>query len=154
MIYDHNFSNYTPIINFLSTGWGSGVAYTSFGTQIKPDLYFLNGIKLLSGEDYNNTTLSGLRFKFDIPASSVLTKVNDYFISSDSVYISGLNNLIKLNSGNFCNNSSQFYVNGLRQLIDYDYVEVSKFNILTGSPVKENLNYQLCYSQSTDFWNI
>jgi hypothetical protein len=154
LIYDHSSLNYTPSINFLQTGWGSGVPYTSFGTQIKPDLYFVNGVKLLSGEDYNNSTLSGLRFKFDIPASSVLTKVNDYFISSNSVYITGVNNLIQLNSGNFCNNSSQLYMNGLRQLIDYDYIEVSKFEILTGSPVVESLNYQLSYSSSSDFWNI
>ena len=154
LVYDHNFSNYTSAINFLPTGWGSGVAYTSFGTQIKPDLYFLNGIKLLSGEDYNNTTLSGLRFRFDIPVSSVLTKVNDYFISSGNVYTTGINNLIKLNTGKFCNNSSQLYMNGLRQLIDYDYIEISKFDILTGSPVAQSLNHQLSYSSSTAFWNI
>jgi hypothetical protein len=154
LIYDHSSLNYTPTINFLQTGWGSGAPYTSFGTQIKPDLYFLNGIKLLSGEDYNNTALSGLRFKFEIPASSVLTKVNDYFVSSNSVYITGVNNLIKLNNGNFCNNSSQFYMNGLRQLIDYDYIEVSKFEILTGSPVLESLNHQLSYSSLSNFWNI
>jgi hypothetical protein len=161
LIYDHHikFNNsYSAITNVLEkTGWVSGAAYTGFGTSpatIKPDLYFLDGIKLLSGEDYANTLSSGLRFKFDIPISSVLTRVIDNFISSGSVYTTGSNNLIKLNNGKFCNNSSQLYMNGLRQLIDYDYIEISKFEILTGSPVVQSLNHQLSYSSSTGFWNI
>lgn len=164
LIYDHHIEStgivlpYTPIVNVLPTGWASGVAYTGFEAPpfgvILPDLYFLNGIKLLSGEDYANTSSSGLRFKFDIPTSSVLTKVIYSFISSGSVYITGVDNLIKLNSGKFCNNSSQLYMNGLRQLIDNDYIEISKFDILTGSPVVQSLNYQLSYSSSTGFWNI
>lgn len=169
LVYDHHIKltgypggpivlPYAPIINVLSTGWASGVNYTGFPPPsfglILPDLYFLNGIKLLSGEDYNNTTLSGLRFKFDIPTSSVLTKVIYSFISNDGVYMTGVNNLIRLNTGKFCNNSSQLYMNGLRQLIDYDYIEISKFDILTGSPVVQSLNHQLSYSSSTGFWNI
>jgi hypothetical protein len=175
LFYDHHFRftgvpggapalPYTPIINVLQTGWASGAAYTGFYDPLPfvifPHLYFLNGVKLLSGEDYTHTLASGLRFKFDIPESSIMTRVVHFFASSpdisssNTVYNTGVNNLIKLNSGKFCNNSSQLYMNGLRQLIDNDYIEISKFDILSGSPVSQNLNYQLSYSSSSNFWNI
>lgn len=166
LVYDHHFRftevpgglPYTPIINVLEkTGQASGSAYTGFGIQlpvIRPDLYFLNGIKLLSGEDYTNTQPSGLRFKFDIPISSVLTKVIDYFISSDSVYMTGSNNLIKLNSGKFLKNTSQVYVNGMRQSPDYGYLEKSSLDLLSGN-FSDSYNSLIFTSTVSDnFWNM
>ena len=148
----------TPIFsNLEKTGWASGVAYTGFYdifSLLLPPKYFLNGIKLLSGEDYTHTALSGLRFKFDIPASSVLTKVIKYFIYSDDIYITGSKNLIKLSSGKFLKNTSQVYVNGMRQSPNYGYVEKSSFDLLSGnfSDAYDSLLYTS--SVSDNFWNM
>jgi hypothetical protein len=161
LIYDHHLKlngSYSPIINVLEkTGWASGSAYTGFGitpTIIRPDLYFLNGIKLLSGEDYANTQTSGLRFKFDIPISSVLSKVIDYFLSSGGVYMTGSNNLIRLNSGKFLKNTSQVYTNGMRQVPNYGYVEKSSFDLLSGNFSNSYNSLLYTSSKSDNFWNM
>ena len=169
LVYDHHIKltgypggpivfPYVPIINVLSTGWASGAAYTGFPAPsfgiIRPDVYFLNGVKLLSGQDYKNTSLFGLRFEFDIPASSVLTKVIHDFISRGSIYITGSNNLIKLNSGKFLKNTSQVYVNGMRQSPNYGYLEKSSFDLLSGDFSDAYNSTLYTSSMSDNFWNI
>jgi hypothetical protein len=166
LIYDHHFKytgtfggSYDPIMNdFLQTGYTSGAAYTGFGNPILPiinaDLYFLNGIKLLSGQDYTNNTTSGLRFKFDIPASSVLTRVVDYFVSSENIYITGSKNLIKLNSGKFLKNTSQVYVNGMRQTPNYGYLEKCHFDLLSGDFYGGYNSLIFTSTVSDNFWNM
>ena len=175
LAYDHHFRftgvpggapavSYTPIINVLQTGWTSGVPYTGFYESLSfiilPHLYFLNGIKLLSGEDYTHTISSGLRFEFDVPESSVLTRVVHFFASSNDVlignntYITGSKNLIKLNSGNFLKNTSQVYVNGMRQSPDYGYLEKSSFDLLSGD-FSDSYNSLIFTSTVSDnFWNM
>jgi hypothetical protein len=149
LIYD-NSSKISGDSVYLQTGLGSGVNFSSILSSTYVDYsLFLNGVKLLSGLDY-----SGNKFNFEIPASSVLIKINNNYISDSKIYISGASNLITNYAGRFSNNSSQVYVNGLRQEIDDDYLEISKFDILTGCPVVTNLNYRLVYSSSSDFWNI
>jgi hypothetical protein len=136
---------------YLTTEFSSASNFNSLFSSNYPDYsVFLNGVKLVSGIDYNNTNLF-----FNIPASSVITKINNNYISSFKKYFSGLGNSFSLNPGEvFSNNSSQLYVNGLRQLIDYDYAEVSRYSILTGCPVPSVSNTQLVFSSLDDFWNI
>jgi len=175
LFYDHHFRftgvpggspalPYTPIINLLQTGWASGAAYTGFYDPLQfvifPHLYFLNGVKLLSGEDYTHTVSSGLRFKFDIPEFSVMTRVVHFFasspdvLSSNAVYNTGINNLIKLNSGKFLKNTSQVYVNGMRQSPDYGYLEKSSLDLLSGN-FSDSYNSLIFTSTVSDnFWNM
>jgi hypothetical protein len=115
---------------------------------------------LLSGEDYTHTTSSGLRFKFDIPESSVMTRVVNFFasspdvLSSNTVYNTGINNLIKLNSGKFLKNTSQVYVNGMRQSPDYGYLEKSSLDLLSGN-FSDSYNSLIFTSTVSDnFWNM
>ena len=145
LIYDN--SN----IIYLKTGANAGLSISSaFSSAYSDYSIFLNGVKMLSGLDYSSS-----QFLFSIPESSVLIKINNNYISNKKQYITGLSNTLSLNGNQaFCNNSSQVYVNGLRQLIDYDYSEISRFSILTGCPVSSSSNNQFAYSYSSDFWNI
>jgi hypothetical protein len=153
--YDSLIYDYSDAISgestYLYTGAVAGSNISSiFSSNYSDYSIFLNGVKMLSGVDYSSS-----QFLFNIPASSVLIKINNNYISNKKQYITGVSNLIFL-SGNqaFCNNSSQVYINGLRQLIDYDYCEISRFSILTGCPVYSESNKQFAYSYSSDFWNI
>jgi hypothetical protein len=149
LIYDYS-NNISGNSAYLQTGLGSGIDFSSIVYSSYSDYsLFLNGVKLLSGVDY-----SGNKINFAIPASSVLTKISNNYISSNKIYVTGSSNLIRSSSGKFSNNSSQVYINGLRQELDDDYVEISRFDILTGCPVNPSLEYRLVYSSSSDFWNI
>lgn len=136
---------------YLSSEFSSSSNFNSLFSANYPDYsIFLNGVKLVSGIDYNNNN-----FFFNIPASSVITKINNNYISSNKKYLSGSGNLFRLGDGEiFPNNSSQMYVNGLRQLVDYDYLEISKYSIFSGCPVPSSSGSQLIYSYSDEFWNV
>ena len=136
---------------YLSTGFSRFSNFNTIFSSTYPDFYFfLNGIKLLSGVDYKNSN-----FLFDIPPSSVLTKINSNYISDQKIYISGSENLFQLDSpGFFSNNSLQFYGNGLRQVSDVDYVQLSKFSILSGCPTPSTDKNQFIYSFLETFWNM
>jgi len=136
---------------YLTSEFSSTSNFNTLFSNNYPDYsIFLNGVKLVSGIDYNSTNIL-----FSIPASSVLTKVNNNYISSAKKYVSGSGNSFSLNLGEvFSNNSSQLYINGLRQLIDSDYVEISRYSILTGCPVPSVSNTQLVFSYLDEFWNV
>jgi len=149
LIYD-NSSKISGDAVYLQTGLGSGVNFSSILTSPYADYsLFLNGIKLLSGVDYSTNKIN-----FEIPASSVLIKINNNYISDSKIYKTGISNLITNTLGRFSNNSSQVYVNGLRQEIDNEYLEISKFSILTGCVIDQDLNYKLISYSDSDFWNI
>jgi hypothetical protein len=136
---------------YLNNGFSASSNFnTLFSSNYQDFSLFLNGVKLLSGIDYSNSN-----FLFDIPVSSVLTRINNNYISNQKFYISGSGNSFGLNgSGFFPNNSSQVYSNGLRQLIDHDYVEISRFSILSGCPTPSTNKNQFIYSFLETFWNI
>ena len=152
MIYDNsNFISGMSI--YLLTGLGSSANFNSVLNSSYQDFsIFLNGIKMTSGFDYFNSN-----FAFNIPPSSVLTKINNNYISNNARYITGSGNLLRLGTNgltSFFKKSSQVYLNGLRQLINNDYAEISRFSILTGCPAKEVVDNQLVYSFDEEFWNI
>ena len=136
---------------YLITEFASSSSFNSLFSSSYPDYsIFLNGVKLLSGADYSSTN-----FTFNIPASSVLTKINNNYVSQNKKYISGSGGYFGVGNGEyFANNCSQLYVNGLRQLVDYDYAEISKFSILSGCPATLSYQGQLVYSYDESFWNI
>lgn len=150
VIYD-NSSSISGQFVYLTSEFSSSSNFNSLFSVNYPDYsIFLNGVKLVSGIDYNNTNLV-----FNIPASSVVGKINNNYISSNKKYISGSGNLLKLQNGQvFANNASQLYVNGLRQLVDYDYLELSKYDLFSGCPVIPSSENQLIYSTSDEFWNL
>lgn len=136
---------------YLLTGLGASSNFNSVFSVTYPDYsIFVNGIKLTSGLDHSSSNIF-----YDIPPSSVLAKINNNYISNEKVKITGSQNLFSLSgSGYFVNNSSQLYINGIRQSLDEDYVEISRFSLLSGCPVQPSLNHQLVFSFSEDFWNI
>lgn len=112
---------------------------------------FINGQKLLSGFHYSinnnqitfftNTELySGITGKM-----LVVPKNYDYNITGKN------QNLYKSNY-NFYNNYSQVYKNGIRQTINFDYLEVSDFSPNTGIPILD-LKNNLIYNNQTLFNN-
>lgn len=152
IIYDN--SNFISGVSvYLLTGLGSSASFNSILNSSYQDFsIFLNGVKMTSGFDYFNSN-----FIFNVPPSSVLTKVNNNYISDGAKYITGSGNLLTLGSNgssSFLKKSSQVYLNGLRQLINSDYFEISRFSILSGCPAQEASNNQLVYSFDEEFWNI
>ena len=157
LIYDHFlFNSGISLLEsiYMKTGYASGIAVTGFTGAYVPraNMYFLNGLKLLSGLDYSDQT--SLNFKFNIPESSVLTRVSNSYISSGLVYLTGINNLIKLNTGKFLKNTSQVYLNGLRQYPNEDYIEYSSLNLLSGNYVEGYNSLLYTSSVSDNFWNM
>jgi hypothetical protein len=131
----------------LSSSYGFGDLFSSNFSNFS---IFLNGLKLVSGLDFHGDV-----FSFNVPPSSVLIRINNDYISSEKGYFSGRANHFSLgSSGHFANNCSQLYINGLRQLVDYHYVETSKWSILTGFLRVSSAAKQLVYSSSENFWNI
>ena len=150
VIYD-NSNNISGQSVYLTGGFPAYSDFNGLFSINYPDYsIFLNGVKLLSGLDF-----SAAGFSFEIPASSVLTKINNNYISSGKKYISGSLGYFELSGGEcFANNCSQLYVNGLRQRVDSDYVEISKWSLFSGCTSTESTLNQLVYSSYEDFWNI
>jgi hypothetical protein len=89
---------------------------------------FLNGQKLTSGIHYNNNfnnlfTILGN----DISGKLVLLPKNF------NQNLTGFNNLYSLN--NFYSNYSQIYKNGVRQALNFDYIENGKFTLNNGPAI-------------------
>ena len=110
---------------------------------------FINGQKLLNNFHYNiinnqitffeNTNLyTGITGKMVLVPRSF-----DYSIT-------GSNRNLYKSTLNFYNNYSQVYKNGIRQFINFDYLEVGNFSINTGVPILDKKN-NLIYNNQTLF---
>jgi len=94
-----------------------------------PDDYdlFLNGQKLLKDYDYN-IDITNTIVNFNNNYSGLLTiipKIYDLNNVTSGTPILNLNN-------NFYYNNTEIYVNGVRQTLNYDYLELSKNDVSTG----------------------
>jgi hypothetical protein len=118
---------------------GNSMSFSYTGQEV-----YLNGVNLASGRDFvtngtnfvltgNNTGLSG--FLFDFPYG--FPPITGFFTVRTGV--------------NFLKGSSQVYINGIRQVLGADYVEGTRFDMLSGN----YYNNQQGLSVFTDdsYWN-
>ena len=105
---------------------------------------FINGQKLISGATYTGTNTINLNF----PSG-------DNFIFIKSVpsfnYYSGNNSTVRLLKQNLNKNSSQVYLNGIKQKIGNNYIENSDFDLFSGD-FFENQNNYVIYNNTDDFF--
>jgi hypothetical protein len=121
------------IKNFSITG-----GTRSFSSIFNKNIFF-NGQKLVSGIHFVETnpgiiTISGTNFIFTGTSGNLcfVPKNYDYFntMSGSSIFNS---------NAKFFQNSSEIYINGIRQTNIDDYIELSKFNLKTGILFLEEL---------------
>jgi hypothetical protein len=99
---------------------------------------FLNGQKLTSGVHYFNNDFEQLFEIFGEDISGKLILISNNFNQN----ITGFDNFYNLN--NFYTNYSQIYKNGIRQTLNFDYIENGKFTLNNGRiilDIKNNLIY-------------
>ncbi len=110
---------------------------------------FLNGQKLRSGTDYS---LVGSQISL---SSEILDIGGDLFSFPrlPGAYISGLNsNTSLLYSSPYSRKTSQLFLNGQRQLINNDYIEISNVDLLIGSG-NFLQDYVNIYNNEGNFWS-
>jgi len=132
------------VSNFISAGSPLSNYFSAPYTDIS---IFLNGKKLLGGVEYTSSTIN-----VSIPASSVLIKVSDSYISQYKMKTAGTNN--KLNSSSkFLGGSSQFYRSGVRLVQKSDYIELSNLSLLSGCPASSSSNLLYSSTSNSMFWS-
>ena len=136
-----NGSNLTDNVFFdIGSPGNTGNLISFTGQQI-----FLNGLNLISGRDF--ITTAGIISLINNNPTGIIF---EYPIISTS--ITGNNN-IKYAGNRFSRNSSLIYVNGLRQLNEYDYVEGSSFDILIKNNYNQS-NNDIIYDDDNLFWDM
>jgi hypothetical protein len=136
----------------LPTGF---LIYSFFNNSNSGSAIFLNGIKLTPGLDY--VSLNGASRATGISGSTYIKINSNYLDNFNNIYYSGSSilNGIQQNFYRFTKRNSQVYLNGIRGFPLSGYIESSRFDMLTGCPIKsikENLIYST--DESEDFWNI
>jgi len=118
-----------------------------------PDLnkynFFINGQKLLNNFHYN---LINNQITF-IENTALYTEITGKMVvvpKNFSYSITGSNKNLYKSTLNFSNNYSQVYKNGIRQFINFDYLEVGNFSLNTGTPILDKKN-NLIYNNQTLF---
>jgi hypothetical protein len=130
------------IVDFISgnksfyTGSPYSVSYT--GQEI-----YLNGVMLLSGVDFSMVSNTLIVTGKNTGVSGVISTIP---IRSSFVTGSGY-----LFTGKLQKNSSRLFLNGVRQKLGNDYIEGSKFDLLTGNNYNEYNNISFYDSDGT-FW--
>lgn len=129
--------------------------YSFFSSANSGNSFFLNGVKLIPGLDY---VASDGRSRATGISGSIYTKINSNYLNNfNNIYYSGSSTLngVQQTSYRFIKENSQVYLNGIREYPLSGYIESSRFDFLTGCPVKSIKN-NLIYStdQSENFWNI
>jgi hypothetical protein len=108
---------------------------------------FLNGQKLISGKDYELPNF----LNFDL-ISSRLNLLYVKNLNSDFSYTFDSRSTVELDS-NFNNYCTHVYLNGIKQTIDKDYIENSKFDRISGS-FSFGKNLDLIYDNTDDFFFV
>jgi hypothetical protein len=140
----------------LNQNLGTGFSiYSFFNNANSNSAIFLNGIKLVPNLDY--VLSNGLSRASGI-SGSVYLKINSNYINNfNNIYYSGNTtfNGFQQTLYRFAKNNSQVYLNGTRGFPGSGYIESSRFDMLTGCPVKSIVeNFIYSTSESEEFWNI
>jgi len=120
------------------------------GLALPNSSIFLNGVKLQSGLDYraagNNFILNDTLF-YSITGGQFWTFPND----SQGVFSSGAYNNVVLPK--FARDTSIVYMNGLRESVYHDYIEIANFSLLNRPSSFLNI-LPTIYSNTNDFLEI
>lgn len=124
------------------TGISSGSQLV--GKNFNNKFVFINGQKLVSGVTYTGINTVNIT----IPSGR-----NYIFIKSVPFlnYVSGNISTLQITGQNLNKNSTQVYLNGIKQKIDSNYVENSNFDLLSGD-WNENRNNFIIYNNTDDFF--
>jgi hypothetical protein len=109
---------------------------------------FKNGQKLISGRDYLTLNSQLLNLVGVEPTEKNIIIIKE--IPDNFLYFSGNFGSIKL-TGNFNNTCSQVYLNGIKQKINYSYLENGNFDMISGI-FYENQNSYIIYNNTDDFF--
>ena len=147
LAYDYS-TGLNKSAKFISSYVSAGSALSNYFSAPYTNVsIFLNGRKLLYGFEYNNSSIN-----IDIPASSVLIKISDDYVSSVKIKNTGLSNLF-VSTSRFPAGTSQFYSSGVKLGIDNGYLEVSKLNLLSGCQTPQYGNLLYSSSSNSMFWS-
>lgn len=120
IIYDY-ITGISEIFNY------TGNSQTFSTTYPSNRMIFLNGQKLISGFGYTFSA-NNLLINLSGYSSGIITS-----LSAQTGFLYNSGNFINLLSEKFDRAASQLWMNGQRQLINYDYYEISKIDLLNGS---------------------
>lgn len=125
-------------------GVTSGVI--SFPFNYSGQEIFLNGVNLVSGYDYiNNGT--------GITLTSLNTGITGYIFEYPIVLAFKTGNYSEVTGQRFDRDTSNVYINGIRQGIGLDYIEGSAFDLLSGNYFNNSQNYlNFIYNDNNTFW--
>ena len=127
--------------SYLITGAVS--SGSSVGINFSNKNVFYNGILMMSGTDY-----TGNSFIFNIPSGyNLLTFTN---VELDVLSNTGIGTGQYSFGTKYLRDTSQVWVNGVRQYLNLDYLESSRFDLLSGD--FQNYSGGMIYSNTGDFW--
>lgn len=126
------------------TGIQSGQSFSNI-SDLNNCLIFINGVKLVSGQDYILPNISNIDVSFGNNTLSVLT------LSGNIYYNSGETGTVDF-TNKFLKDTSQVYISGLRLAISGDYVEACTLDYLDGDFIELTYNSGI-YDNSDNFFN-
>lgn len=116
------------------------------------NLFFLNGVKLTSGIDYDSS--SGF-FPGKISSGDAICQINSNYQGENLYRHTGYSEYLTFNSFSFLPRDSAVYLNGLRAFPGLDYYESTKFANFSGHVIfKDNYSELVNSFNSSGFWNI
>jgi hypothetical protein len=107
---------------------------------------YLNGVKLLSGVDY---ITSGSNVLFGNSITGISGKIFNLPNDSDS-YLRYTGNFSNKFTNKFARGTSSLYINGIRQVLDLDYMEIANASLLVGE--RTLTEGSIILNNSTGFW--
>jgi len=105
---------------------------------------FYNGQKLISGVQYQSPNILNLNLNNET-GYFIIKKYNNFN------YLSGASGTLSI-TGNFNNNCSQVYFNGIRQKLLDNYIENSRYDLLSGTFNEPSQLQETIYNNTDDFF--
>lgn len=130
---------------------GSGLNILNQISNLDKYNLFINGQKLLNNFHYN---IINNQIEF-IPNTNLYSGITGKLVivpKSFNYNITGSNRNLYKSPLNFYNKYSQVYKNGIRQFINFDYIEIGNFSLNSGIPILDKKN-NLIYNNQTLFNN-
>lgn len=112
-------------------------------TNVNNRLVFLNGQKLVSGLDYIYTS-TNLNILGIVATGRVTTEP----AQSGTNYFSG--KFATFQTGKFMRDTAELWMNGQKQILGLDYIEISNIDLLSGSGLFNNIQNSI-YNTNTQF---
>jgi hypothetical protein len=130
--------------NIFSVTGGTGFFPFNYSGQ---EIFF-NGVNFISGYDFVSTG-TGITLTGSFTGSGITGYIFEYPI----VLTFKTGNYSELSGQRFNRDSSNVYLNGIRQGLGIDYIEGSVWDMLSGNYFNNSQNYQIIiYNDNNNFW--